>query len=198
MVKMGFSWLMKKKKRIIVRADYFVVTTDKVSRFSDAGIPGYSTKEIVTMAENINSYLNGLNLSVTEGEYKDYSVDFELSFFAGGTPNETQKKAKNDFLEGYPIGNTFDHNDESYPRFRERETNTSMLFPVSGGFTAKNKYILMNTNYDTKRNRIHEIFHTLGLHDHTGGIMKYPPQKPNKQNINQLIYNGFLPHIKRK
>lgn len=50
---------------------------------------------------------------------------------------------------------------------------------------------------DTKMNRIHEIFHTLGLNhvvDPTTlkGIMKYPPQKPNQQDVNSIIYNPFM------
>lgn len=58
----------------------------------------------------------------------------------------------------------------------------------------------MNTKQDSKLNRIHEIFHTLGLSDNfrtgvTGGIMAYPPEKPSQANIDALINGTFLPKI---
>jgi len=59
----------------------------------------------------------------------------------------------------------------------------------------------MNKNEDTKMNRVLEIYHTLGF-DHpkgTGGnngIMKYPPEKPNQNDANQIGNSTFLPKVK--
>ncbi len=61
----------------------------------------------------------------------------------------------------------------------------------------------MNTREDTKMNRIHEIFHTLGFNHPKGtggsqGIMKYPPEKPTQADINQLGNGAFLPAVIKK
>lgn len=61
-------------------------------------------------------------------------------------------------------------------------------------------------NYSTKVNQniqllFHEIFHTLGLNHPDGrgttGIMAYPPNNVNKNNINELIYNNVLTDVQR-
>jgi hypothetical protein len=58
----------------------------------------------------------------------------------------------------------------------------------------------MNETEDTKMNRIHEIFHTLGFqHPRVvggkDGIMKYPPEKPNQNDANQIGNSTFLPKV---
>ena len=61
----------------------------------------------------------------------------------------------------------------------------------------------MNVDYDDKMNRVHEVFHTLGFVHPKGtggssGIMKYPPQKPNQTDINNLGNGSFLPAVIKK
>ena len=52
-------------------------------------------------------------------------------------------------------------------------------------------------------NRLHEIFHTIGLtHPNreggNQGIMKYPPQRPTKKDALELINTEYLPTIIEK
>jgi len=56
------------------------------------------------------------------------------------------------------------------------------------------KWVLQNLN------SLHKLFHTLGFgHPKgtggAGGIMKYPPGKPNQADINQVANDSFLPVI---
>ena len=55
----------------------------------------------------------------------------------------------------------------------------------------------------TQMNRLHEIFHTIGLtHPKrvggNQGIMKYPPQRPTKKDALELINTEYLPKIIEK
>ena len=61
----------------------------------------------------------------------------------------------------------------------------------------------MNNSYDTWINRIHEIFHTFGFSHPkekggNNGIMAYPPENPNQNDINKLGNSNFLPDIYTK
>ena len=63
--------------------------------------------------------------------------------------------------------------------------------------TANNTDIIMNVEYDSLKNRIHEIFHSFGFRDFKNGekgygIMNYPPLKPNQRDANNLIYSSIL------
>lgn len=52
----------------------------------------------------------------------------------------------------------------------------------------------MNSPYDNKMNRIHEIFHTFGLKDGAiKGIMSYPPKTPNNNDAKMIMDANFLP-----
>ena len=74
---------------------------------------------------------------------------------------------------------------------------------VVGGVTSENKNIIMNVGYsglDIKKNRIHEIFHTLGLSHPKGnsvsdGIMNYPPKQPSGNDALIISNSSFLPSI---
>ena len=55
----------------------------------------------------------------------------------------------------------------------------------------------------TQMNRLHEIFHTIGLthpkrEGGNQGIMKYPPQRPTKKDALELINIEYLPTIIEK
>lgn len=205
----GIRVIDNANKTITVRADYYVQSQARVyqdgskQRSSD----GYSAKEISSMQTDYNKYLNGMNSTVSDGEYKGYAIKYDLQFKAGGTPDEAEQSAASDKQDGNSIGNSFTSaNSTAYPRFASKEiTNEDGTVSTStvGGQTADHKDIMMNTREDTKMNRIHEIFHTLGF-DHpkgTGGsqgIMKYPPSKPTQADINQLGNGSFLPVVVKK
>ena len=91
--------------------------------------------------------------------------------------------------------------DESYSKFATT-TNADGTTHAYGGITddESNWEIMMNVNYDTAQNRLHEIFHTFGFNDFEkpgdgDGIMHYPPQTPNQRDANTLVNNGFLKKI---
>lgn len=61
--------------------------------------------------------------------------------------------------------------------------------------------IYMNVDYDTKMNRLHEIFHTLGFSHPPKiggdqGIMHYPPEDPTNEDANEISNSEFLPFLK--
>lgn len=130
-----------------------------------------------------------------------------MQFKDGGSATESKDKANNEKRDDIPIGNSLiKENSTQNLRFvtteKEADDGTVSTRTV-GGTTEKNKYITMNTSEDNKMNRIHEIFHTLGLNHPSGtggsqGIMQYPPAKPTQQDINTVANGSFLPIIKLK
>lgn len=152
-----------------------------------------------------NKYLNNLKLIVPAGEYKGYSIMFDLSFFDAGDALEASIKASEDMYEGISIGNTMRLGNEIiYKRLNfQTKYNDDGSTSTVGGITFYKNTIIMNKAGDTKMNRIHEIFHTLGFTHPEGsgskqGIMKYPPNKPSKLDALELSTILFLPTIKKK
>lgn len=141
-----------------------------------------------------------LNLKVSEGAYSNYKIKFELSFIRTFDQIEQQSKADADIIDnGIHIGNTIGRWDATLRRFLPHENEKGEVETI-GGITSYNKDIIMNVDYDTKMNRLHEIFHTFGFDDFKKGekgygIMNYPPMRPTQTDANNLIYNGFLPVI---
>ena len=206
----GIRVIDTKNKTITIKAVYFVQTADR-AYFTASGktkfCGGYPKKQIEKMQSGINAYLNNLKLSVSEGEYKGYTVNFDLDFKNGGTVEQSETSAKNEMQEGYSIGNSFTKgNSNIYSPFSSKEIDNgdgTVSTSTVGGITVSNKDVMMNSSQDTKMNRIHEIFHTLGFSHPkgkggSGGIMKYPPEKPNQNDANQLGNSSFLPEIKVK
>ena len=184
----GVRIIDEENQTIVIKANYYVQTGNGVG--VDGVLAGYTASDIEFMNQTINDFLNNLNIKVDKGEYKDYSVQFDLTFLEGGNPYELANRAEADKLEGFPIGNTFEHKDDAYKRFiPNEETGTTV-----GGVTDKNKYIVMNVKYDNLMNRTHEVFHTLGLDDSykSRGIMAYPPSTPIHKEIRELVYGTFL------
>jgi RHS repeat-associated protein len=204
----GIRVIDDKNRMITVRAVYYV-QTEKSTYFKENGktrtLDGYSAKDVASMQGNYNKYLNEAGLSVSDGEYKGYSIKFDLQFKEGGTIESSKESAKNTSENGFSVGNSLSvGNENTYSRFKTKEiTNSDGTVSTStvGGITLDHKEILMNKNEDTKMNRVHEIFHTLGF-DHpkgTGGnngIMRYPPEKPNQNDANQIGNSTFLPKVK--
>lgn len=141
--------------------------------------------------------MNNTPMTITDGEYAGYSLNFDLDIVAGGSTHDIRVKAVNENYEGHSTGNTMERgNSESNPVFfKEKEVN-GQSGPVGG--RANKNTIIMNTSTENNKDRIHEIFHTLGLIDFTGGIMNYPPGRVNQQNINDIGNSSFLPAIPRK
>ena len=128
-----------------------------------------------------------------------------MNFIDGGSVENCEKMATEDKFEGESIGNSLVRaNGFIYKGFRKQIIDDGMTeTPVMrGGVTRMKNKIMMNSAADSKMNKIHEIFHTLGFNypKNIGGghgIMAYPPSKPDKADANGLIYNNFLKTIKK-
>ncbi|HVI48697.1 MAG TPA: DUF6443 domain-containing protein [Chitinophaga sp.] len=200
----GIRIIDRDNKTITIRATYYV-QTEQSTYFTTKGqtrtLDGYSTKEVASMQKNYNEYLNDLKLSVSEGEYSGYTVKFDLQFKSGGTVEASKKSAESDKIDGNSIGNSFAKGSaDTYSGFKTKEVEKGdeTYTTTVGGITIGNNEILMNKSQDGKMNRIHEIFHTFGFNHPKGaggnnGIMKYPPEKPNQGDVNQLGNGSFLP-----
>ena len=187
---------------ITVRANYYMETKERISKEGNK-IVQYSENQIASMNKNVNEYLNALGLKVSEGEYTGYSIVFALKFINGGSQTETTRLAGNDYFNypGYQevrIGNKIYRMDNTHERIIQKVYADGTTETV-GGLAERNE-IMMNVEYDTFNNRIHEIFHTFGFEDIKKwkighGIMNIPPETPNQQDADLLINNGFLPKI---
>jgi len=197
----GIRIINKKNKSITIKAIYYVQTEVRNTR--TGVVAGYNSKQIAKMKARTNKWLNNQKLSVSEGEYKGYSVKFELDFKEGGNSLETTIKANNEQFEGYDIGNSIERgSSKSDPIHFESSINEDGVPIQKGGFVQNKKKILMNTAHDRRIIQIHEIGHTLGLEDNikTGaksGLMEYPPGKISQQEANQLGNSDFLPAVQK-
>lgn len=100
-------------------------------------------------------------------------------------------------MDGINIGNIIKRaGEEAVPRrfgFKNKE-KADGSFTVVGELTYENFYIIMNSPYDNKMNRIHEISHTFGLKDGAiKGIMNYPPKTPDNNDAKKIMDAKFLP-----
>ncbi|MFV0290570.1 MAG: RHS repeat-associated core domain-containing protein [Mangrovibacterium sp.] len=204
----GIRVIDTKNKTITIKALYFVQSADRnyyTTKGKTKQFGGYSEKQIGKMQESTNKYLNNLGMSVSDGEYKGYSINFDLEFRDGGTVEQSENSAQSEMQDGHSVGNSFTRGNSSvYSRFASKEIDNNdgtVSTSTVGGITIGNKDIMMNSSQDTKMNRIHEIFHTFGFSHPKGtggseGIMKYPPEKPNQSDANQLGNDSFLPAVK--
>ena len=128
-----------------------------------------------------------------------------MSFSDGGMTYQAEFAAEADVYEGQHKGNTIQKGNQYTNRtlnFQSVELEDGSTSRV-GGVTDNNKNIVINVDEDTKRNRIHEIFHTFGFSHPKGsggpqGIMTYPPSKPSSKDALELMTTPFLPTIKKK
>jgi len=203
-----------KKKTIVISAVYYVRSEDGGS---NAGQElKYSPKEIAAMQKDINKYLNKQGYKVTEGNYKGYSVTFDLKFKAGGDGADIRAKAaaQKDIC-GDKDGNSFTNGSSTKisqfvdkpvldPATGNQATTDdgTPLYKSDGGLTFGNNDVTMNQKKDDMRNRIHEIFHTLyfdqdnakdGIGSYNDGV--HQADMPNKNDINLLINNNKLPKV---
>ena len=191
----GVLIIDKENQVITVKANYYVETVNRGSKV-DRYVSQYSPESVSQMNATVSRDLNKLGLKVSKGEYKGYSISFDLTFIAGGTQAETTKSAGNDYYNNVHIGNSIYRTDETDPRFVPKEDSEGTR--TYGGICDFGNTIMMNVKYDTAQNRLHEIFHTFGFEDfgkteRGDGIMHYPPQTPNQKDANKLVNNGVLP-----
>lgn len=201
----GIKIIDCENKTITIKAVFYVQSENRSYPGSTKMkyLSGYSENQILKM-NKIDDNLNELNLTIKEGDYKDYTLKFDLDFREGGTVAQSLDSANKETFEGVSIGNSLTiANSVMYAPFRTVETQVSedtTSQTAVGGITDSNKHITMNKSKDTYMNRLHEIFHVFGF-EHpeevggSNGIMKYPPEKPNQNDANYLLNNNFLPTI---
>jgi len=193
----GIRVANKENKTITIRANYYVQTersTYTNINNQEVTVNGYSSRQVEKMNKDINKYLNDLGSKVSEGEYAGYTIKYDLQFKEGGNLENIEKLANNDKQDGFSIGNSLRNgNGTSDPvYFKKNENEDDGTYSVNGGVTEDRKSIIMNSeDGDKQMNKIHEIFHTLGMSHPKGtggqgGIMKYPPQKPNQSDANSV------------
>jgi hypothetical protein len=204
----GIRIIDKENKTITIKAVYYVQT--ERSTFTNINnkevtVNGYSSRDVIKMNRNINKYLNDLKSSVSEGEYAGYSIKYDLAFQEGGTLENSEKMAKDERYEGVSIGNSMRNgNDTTDPVYFKKTEGEDGSYSVNGGITENKKNIIMNKNDgDLEINKIHEIFHTLGMSHPKNiggnkGIMKYPPEKPNQNDTNFIGNGSFMPAVENK
>jgi RHS repeat-associated protein len=207
----GIRVIDKENKTITIKAVYYV-QTEKSTYYTTGGkmktLDGYSSNDISKMQSSINTYLNeSKNNVVSDGEYKDYKVVYDLQFKEGGTGEQAKEKANNEKFEGVSIGNSIElSNSSAIGYFKSKEKTDdegNITTSTVGGVTSGNKNIIMNDPLDTFMNRTHEIFHTLGFGHPKGfggaqGIMKYPPENVSQKDTNQISKDEFLPKIEKQ
>ena len=205
----GVRIIDDENKEIKIIATYYVVTESIPYKTSDGNkvmLEGFTDSDITNM-NGLNDYLNGLNMEVSKGEYSGYKIHFSLNFVPAGSVLDATILASNAKCGNMNIGNTIRKGNEYTNRnlnFGTKGGPNGTTLTV-GGVTSENRDIVMNSNtlYDTRMNRIHEIFHTLGFSHPKGsggsqGIMTYPPSSPSKKDANELGNSTFLPMIKIK
>lgn len=183
----GVKIIDKQTHSITVSATYYV-TSQPIP-----GIPNtsYSPSEIESMQDDINNTLNSQGYTY-EIDGEKYDVCFDLSFVDAGEAWNAESAAEED-----PIGNWLSVLPESAKNIFPVKDNGDGTESHVGGVTENNKKIVMNSQYDNMRRRIHEIFHTLFFNNDNAksGIGNYVPgvDMPNQSDINLLLSNPQLP-----
>ena len=194
----GIRIVNHKNRTITIMANYYVLIGKK-HYFQNGKIQyldGYSLQDVVNMNKDINQYLNKTGYNISSGEYKGYSVSFNLDFKESPTLVDARVSVLND-----EIGNSIEKGTVKTDQnigFELRVDEEGNV-KVSGGKTQEKSAIIMNSEVqdNTFMNFLHEIFHTLGLNHPKGqgadsGIMAYPPKKPGEEDILRLLENDFL------
>ena len=167
-------------------------------------VSNYTQSEISQMQTEINGFLNSQNYMADEGDYAGKCVSFDLKFVSKDKFFDSNVETE---VGGVDILNTFDIK----PDGSKSDINKDFILDFSskitingtvgnlGGATLNNQWVFMNNKYDTKRNRIHELFHTFFFsnEDAKDGIGNYTPgnDMPNQDDINNLINNPYLEKV---
>ena len=197
---LGVRIVDMENKTITVSADYYV-ETQPYQVYTNV----YSQKDVDDF-NRLNSELNKLNLKVKSGEYAGFTVVFNLNFISAGNHLEVNKLVSlaNEGTNT-PMANSLRKSQDFEKYFDTKEYADGSTATV-GGATDNNQNIVMNVNFDTEKNRLHEIFHTFGF-EHpkmkggSSGIMCYPPRSPNAKDAQLFgsdLLNDVLPFIKKE
>ena len=196
---LGVRIVDMENKTITVSADYYV-ETQPYQVYTNV----YSQKDVDDF-NRLNSELNKLNLKVKSGEYAGFTVVFNLNFISAGNYLEVNNLVSlaNEGTNT-PMANSLRKSQDFEKYFDTKEYADGSTATV-GGATDNNQNIVMNVNFDTEKNRLHEIFHTFGF-EHpkmkggSSGIMCYPPRSPNAKDAQLFgsdLLNDVLPFIKK-
>ena len=197
---LGVRIVDMENKTITVSADYYV-ETQPYQVYTNV----YSQKDVDDF-DRLNSELNKLNLKVKSGEYAGFTVVFNLNFISAGNHLEVNNLVSlaNEGTNT-PMANSLRKSQDFEKYFDTKEYADGSTATV-GGATDNNQNIVMNVNFDTEKNRLHEIFHTFGF-EHpkmkggSSGIMCYPPRSPNAKDAQLFgsdLLNDVLPFIKKE
>ena len=197
---LGVRIVDMENKTITVSADYYV-ETQPYQVYTNV----YSQKDVDDF-NRLNSELNKLNLKVKSGEYAGFTVVFNLNFISAGNHLEVNNLVSlaNEGTNT-PMANSLRKSQDFEKYFDTKEYADGSTATV-GGATDNNQNIVMNVNFDTEKNRLHEIFHTFGF-EHpkmkggSSGIMCYPPMSPNAKDAQLFgsdLLNDVLPFIKKE
>ena len=197
---LGVRIVDMENKTITVSADYYV-ETQPYQVYTNV----YSQKDVDDFTR-LNSELNKLNLKVKSGEYAGFTVVFNLNFISAGNHLEVNNLVSlaNEGTNT-PMANSLRKSQDFEKYFDTKEYADGSTATV-GGATDNNQNIVMNVNFDTEKNRLHEIFHTFGF-EHpkmkggSSGIMCYPPRSPNAKDTQLFgsdLLNDVLPFIKKE
>ena len=197
---LGVRIVDMENKTITVSADYYV-ETQPYHVYTNV----YSQKDVDDF-NRLNSELNKLNLKVKSGEYAGFTVVFNLNFISAGNHLEVNNLVSlaNEGTNT-PMANSLRKSQDFEKYFDTKEYADGSTATV-GGATDNNQNIVMNVNFDTEKNRLHEIFHTFGF-EHpkmkggSSGIMCYPPRSPNAKDAQLFgsdLLNDVLPFIKKE
>jgi hypothetical protein len=137
--------------------------------------------------------LNKTNYSVSEGDYKGFNVKFNFTAVAQSTGSEADEFNCSSVNGGtMGVGNTY----ETASTFVWKDENGKHDFNVksdgrvTGGVTLGYWQIVMNTPYNSLKNRTHEIFHTLFFSNDgasTGIGSDKKDQMPTQEDINNMV-----------
>ena len=195
----GIVVIDKVNKILTVTAIYYVQNID--SKVKGLSGQSYTSDQIKEMQTSVNKTLNDKGYSVSEGDYSGYKVSFDLQFKEGGDAIALTAALPQDKIEGVSISNSFKKGDDKqYKIFKEKEKPDGTT-STTGGVTENHRNIVMNKKFDDKRNRIHEMFHTLFFDndDAKKGIGSYSrSDMPNQADINMLINNDKLKKVEKK
>ncbi|MDC1068122.1 hypothetical protein OAQ99_03065 [Candidatus Kapabacteria bacterium] len=174
----GVAVVTKQNTTITIKAVYLTV--------------GYTSSEVISLNKEINENLNNQNFLLSSGEYEGYDVVFKLEFIRQGA-NDTYYDTENFNEQGINIGNKLSKVSDNHSYVEKKRRNEGVEI---GGFTQRNVDIGIPKSRNNNENITHEIFHTLFFSNDDskrGGIGTYnniKANKPNPQDIEQLIYGG--------
>lgn len=190
----GVKYIDEQNKTMTIIANYYCVSKDM------NGIKQFSDEEIRELNKFALQNYSDIGI-VSKGEFVGYKVDVLLNFILGDDYIPTKLKAEDDVVNGARIGNLISKSRIGMNRYLQRSIDDSGCISETGGITDRpTGEIVMNEDYCTPENILHEAYHDLGLTHPKGGgkdgIMHYPPQKVSQEEIDKLSeHSNYLYEI---